>query len=90
MKNDKTKLAIEELTLVLMYLTRFIDDPRHFPDSNYAWKGYDFDVLGKLLDKDYIRDGKHPSKSKKVYLTDEGMKYARELLEKYQIQDWKK
>ena len=89
MEKVETKLALEELTMVLMYLTRFVDDPKHFPDDYYAWKGYAFDIINKLWDADYIRQGKHPSKSKKVYLTEEGMEYAKQLLEKYGIEDWK-
>lgn len=55
----------------------------------YAWKGYDFDILYDLWDEDYIRQGSHPSRTKRVYLTDSGLEYARKLLEKYGISDWK-
>jgi len=91
MKKTETKEAIQELTMILMYLTRFAENEKFFEAQDfYAWKGYDFDVINQLWDDDYIRQGKHPSKSKKVYLTESGKAYAQELLEKYHIEDWKK
>lgn len=39
----------------------------------YAWKGYDFDILNELDEADYIRQGSHPSRSKSVYITENGM-----------------
>ena len=55
----------------------------------YAWKGYDFDILNELDDADYIRQGKHSSRSKSVYITESGMEQAKELLSKYGISEWK-
>ena len=62
-----------------------------FHDSTdfYAWKGYDFYILNELDDADYIRQGKHSSRSKSVYITESGMEQAKELLSKYGISDWK-
>ena len=55
---DKTsaKIAMEELTMMLLYLSHFTEKGR-FSNGNdlYAWKGYNFDVLNKLDDEDYIR-----------------------------------
>ena len=88
---DKTsaKIAMEELTIMLLYLSRFTEEDR-FSDGNdlYAWKGYNFDVLNKLDDEDYIRQGSHPSRTKSVYITEEGIKRAKELMEKYGVEDW--
>ena len=88
---DKTsaKIAMEELTIMLLYLSRFTEEDR-FSDGNdlYAWKGYNFDVLNKLDDKDYIRQGSHPSRTKSVYITEQGIKRAKELMEKYGVEDW--
>lgn len=88
---DKTsaKIAMEELTMMLLYLSRFTETDR-FSDENdlYAWKGYNFDVLNKLDDEDYIRQGSRPSRTKSVYITEEGVKKAKELMEKYGIEDW--
>ena len=88
MERTEAKQAMKELTMALLYLSRFCErekfaEAEHF----YAWKGYDFDVLNKLDDEDLIHQGSHRSKS--VYLTEAGKEYARSLLEKYGIDDWK-
>ena len=90
---DKVKAeeAMRELTLMLLYLSRFaqgekFDEAKDF----YTWKGYDFDILNELDDADYIRQGSHPSRSKSVYITESGMEQARELLTKYGIDDWRR
>ena len=81
--------AQKELTMILLYLSRFAEGSR-FSDGTdfYAWKGYDFDVLNSLDDEDYIRQGDRPSRRKSVYLTETGIDYAKDLLEKYGIADW--
>ena len=59
---DKTdaKIAMEELTMMLVYLSHFTEQDRFAnKDDKYAWKGYNFDVLNKLDEKDYIRQGSH-------------------------------
>lgn len=87
---DKTNAseAMKELTLLLMYLSRFSEKDRFSNGEDfYAWKGYDFDIINGLNDEDFIRQGKHPSRSKSVYLTDTGIDYAKELMEKYGIKD---
>ena len=88
MEHTEPKQAMKELTMMLIYLSRFCErekfaEAKHF----YAWKGYDFDVLDGLDDEDVIRHGSRRSKS--VYLTETGKEYARSLLEKYGIDDWK-
>ena len=88
---DKTsaKIAMEELTLMLFYLSHFTEMDRFSNENDlYAWKGYNFDVLNKLDDEDYIRQGSHPSRTKSVYITEEGIKKAKELMEKYGVEDW--
>lgn len=69
---DKTdaKIAMEELTMMLIYLSHFTEQDRFAnKDDKYAWKGYNFDVLNKLDEKDYIRQGSHRAKS--MYITKE-------------------
>ena len=85
---DKTnpEKAIKELTMLLMYLTRFNEGNRFGSDLDIAWKGYDFDIINELDEEDYIRQGNHRSKS--VAITAEGMKLSQELLDKYNISDW--
>ena len=88
MGNIKAEEAMRELTLMLLYLSRFAQGENfHEAADFYAWKGYDFDVLNGLDDEDLIRQGSRRSKS--VYLTETGKEYARSLLEKYGIDDWK-
>lgn len=78
---------IEELTLLLMYLTSwkedgFIVDDKGFPKDakiRTCWKGYSFDVINKLTDKNYL----YFSKGKSVTLTPEGEKLAKQLIHKY-------
>ena len=90
MEKINTEKAMQELTMMLIYLSRFTQGDR-FTDAKdfYAWKGYNFDILNKLSDFDYIRQGDRPSCSKSVYITDSGIEQAKELLNKYGIEDWK-
>ena len=80
---------IEELTLLLMYLTSWEEDG-YVADENgmpkeakikTCWKGYSFDVVDKLMDEKYLYFSKYKNKS--VTLTKEGEKLAKELVEKY-------
>ncbi|GAA0123902.1 MAG: transposase [Clostridium argentinense] len=85
---DKTpaKEAIRELTLALMYLTRFSSHDRFSESENNAWKGYPFEAMDELEEYRFINQGSHRSKS--VHIYDEGLEKARALLEKYGIEDW--
>lgn len=73
--------AIEELTLLLLYLTsweeRALPD---FPPVHRAWKGFRFEVLDALEEKDLISQTR---RAKSVYLTEAGLQKARELMVKY-------
>lgn len=71
--------TVKELTLLLMYLTSWEEDVG-FAQARHTWKGYPFDVINELTDEDLI-SGSHRSKS--VYLTDEGIKEAEQLVKKY-------
>ena len=80
--------AKKELTMMLMYLSRFTDNDRlSGSKDNITWKGYDFDILNGLDDEDFIRQGEHPYRNKTVFITDSGIDYAKELLEKYGISE---
>lgn len=72
MEKTKAKIVLEELTMIMLYL---------------SWKGYNFDVLNKLDDEDYIRQGTRPSRSKSVYITRAGIDKAKELMKKYGIEE---
>lgn len=87
---DKTtpKNAMKELTMILMYLSRFNENKDRDLTLDMAWGGYDFGVINELDEEDYIRQGRYRSKS--VAITEEGMNLARKLLNKYNIEDWQK
>ncbi len=90
MGNIKAEEAMKELTLMLLYLSRFAQGEKFSEATDfYAWKGYNFDILNELDDADYIRQGRRPSRSKSVYITKSGMEQARALLSRYGIDDWK-
>ena len=80
---------IEELTLLLMYLTSWEEESLYYDENNTlnkdtlknAWKGYLFEVINELTDKGYLFPSKYKNKS--VTLTKEGEKLAKELVEKY-------
>lgn len=87
MEKIDAKTAMEELSMMLIYLSHFTERDRFAnSDDKYAWKGYDFDILNQLDEKDYIRQGSHRSKS--MYITKEGEAKAKELMEKYNVADW--
>lgn len=80
---------IEELTLLLMYLTSWEEESLYYDEDDNlnkdifknTWKGYSFDAINELTDKGYLFPSKHKNKS--VTLTKEGQKLAKELIEKY-------
>lgn len=80
---------IEELTLLLMYLTSWNEESLYYDKNNSldkeviknAWKGYSYDVINKLTDKGYLFPTRYKTKS--VVLTKEGEKLAESLIDKY-------
>lgn len=84
MNKKSREQAIEELSLMLLYLTRFQDSNEFCRYMEPSWKGYDFDALNKLEQKDYLYQ---PKKSKCVYLSEEGKARARKLLSEYGLAD---
>ncbi|TFB24069.1 transposase [Filobacillus milosensis] len=74
---------ITELTLLLLYITSWKEDD--LPnDMRRSWKGYPFEALNDLMDQDFIRGS---YKAKSTYLTEEGIKEAEKLVEKYLSDD---
>jgi hypothetical protein len=63
---------IDDAALALLYLT--------LHDGSRAWKGMDWDVLGRLHDKGMIADP--VGKVKSVVFTEEGLERSRDLFEK--------
>lgn len=80
---------IEELTLLLIYLTSWEEENLYYDENDNlnkdvfknSWKGYSFDAINELTDKGYLFPSKHKNKS--VILTKKGEKLAKELMEKY-------
>lgn len=75
---------IKELTLLLLYLTSWTEK-EPYGEYQRAWKGYDFEILNRLEDERLI--GGSTYKAKSTYITDEGIKKAKELMKKYKIKD---
>ena len=71
---------IDELTLLLLYLTSFEEKTVLGETTARSWKGYPFETLDNLTNKDLLFSS---NKSKSVYLTENGMKLAKKLMEKY-------
>jgi GNAT superfamily N-acetyltransferase len=84
MNKKSRQQAIEELSLMLMYLTRFQDDNEFCRYMETSWRNYDFNALDELEKKDLLYQ---PKKSKCVYLSEEGKARAQKLLDEYQIAD---
>jgi ribosomal protein S18 acetylase RimI-like enzyme len=84
MNKKSQQQAIEELSLMLMYLTRFQDNNEFCRYMETSSKSYDFNALDELEKKDLLYQ---PKKSKCVYLSEKGKAQARELLDEYQIAD---
>lgn len=81
MDKKRYEETLEELTLMLMYLTRFQDDDSKFQEI--SWKGYPFATMNQLEEADQIIQFR-----KYVQLTEEGRNRARALLAKYQLADF--
>lgn len=47
MNRTKPEEAVKELTMLLMYLTRFHEKNHLIETCDIAWKGYDFDIINK-------------------------------------------
>lgn len=88
MEHTEAKQAMKELTMMLIYLSRYCEQ-EEFAESEcvYAWKSYDPHVLNELNDEDLIRQGSR--KSRRVYLSETGKAHTKSLLKKYDIGDWK-
>ncbi|SFC84508.1 DUF6429 family protein [Bacillus sp. UNCCL81] len=74
---------IDDLTLLLLYLTAFEENTVLDETTLRSWKGYPFDTLNKLSDNNLIF---FSNRAKSVYLTEDGIELANKLLQKYTIQ----
>ena len=80
--------ALHDLTLALIYLTRFTDNKADFFNTTEfrAWKNYNWDTIDELNAEGLV-SSKHGNKS--LWLTEDGVKRAREILAELGIDDWK-
>lgn len=86
-KKDYQK-AVEELSLMLMYLTRTQDESEYCRYRELSWKGYDFQMLDSLEEAELIDQPRgRRGYGKYLYLTEEGRKKAQALLEEYGLCD---
>lgn len=83
MKNEERQFweTLEDLSLLLMYLTRFREDEKD--ELWQAWKGYDFRIMDTLQGKKYIS---FSHRAKRVYLQQKGIEKAKQLMRKYKIE----
>ena len=72
---DYDKDKVDDCTLALMYLV--IHGDKYV---TRAWKGFDWDTLDRLHEKDLISDPK--GKARSVIITEEGEKKSEELFRK--------
>jgi Domain of unknown function (DUF6429) len=77
-QNEKNKLK-NELALALIYLSSW-EEKQLNSISRRAWKGYDFHLLDQLEEEGFID---FSVKAKSLYLSDEGIRKAIQLVEKF-------
>lgn len=75
MQYDKDK--VDDYTLALLFLVMWSEKNM----GTRAWKGFDWDTMNRLFEKGYIDNPK--SKTKSVYVTEEGFAKAKELFIKF-------
>ncbi len=88
MERKSRQEAIDDLTLALLYLTRFNDGVgNHFDEM--AWKNYDFESIERLDAEGFIIDPKRSRGGtyKYSYLTEKGREKARDLLKELGAMD---
>lgn len=80
---------IDDLTLTLLYLTRF-NDSEGSPFNEIAWKNYALEAIKRLDNDDLIVNPKRGMSDgcKYAYLTEKGRKKARELLREFGAEDY--
>ena len=82
MNKDTHDKTIKELTLMLLYLNSWTE--KGFPDNcRRSWKNHDFDTLDTLAEDELISDSR---RAKSVYLYEDGINTAKDLLKKYGIE----
>jgi hypothetical protein len=78
------KTFLEDLTLLVIYLSSSEESAGPGMAVRRAWKGYLFEVLDALDEKGFIDQGRRGAKS--LYLTERGIRRAQKLAEEYGAQ----
>ncbi|MDO4537949.1 MAG: DUF6429 family protein [Coriobacteriales bacterium] len=74
---------LHDLTLMLLYVSSW-EEKGYFDETVHrAWKGYDFETLDLLADEGFISGTR---RAKSVYLEDEGVERAQQLLKDYGLE----
>ncbi len=74
MQIDEEKVS--DVVLALLYLTRFEES-----GIIRSWKSYDWGILNRLYEKEFISNPK--TKAKSIVLTENGVEKSKVLIEKY-------
>ena len=74
---------MQDLALALMYLSSWEEEAFNETVCR-AWKGYDFDIIDQLKEEGMID---FSYKAKSLCLSEEGIKKAKELVERFMCQD---
>jgi DNA-binding PadR family transcriptional regulator len=77
-----TDQAVEDLTLLLLYLTSWEEKVYGDLTVHRAWKGYLFEVLDALEEAGYLNQTR---RAKSVTLTEAGLEQARALAARYLV-----
>ena len=70
MEKTRPDVAMKELAMMLMYLSRIVEKGASMP---YAWKGYDFQVLNDLDTDGCIDQGRYGTKRAYILDNEEGL-----------------
>ena len=74
--------VVKELVLALLYITSWEEDEYDFK-YNRSWKGYPFELMDELREENLISGS---NRAKSIYLSDEGVKEALRIIEKYNFE----
>ena len=77
-----SKQAVKELTMMLLYLTSWTERGPY--SILQSWKGYDFDILNEMEEEGLISGS---VRAKSVVLSEDGIRAAKELLQKYGLDE---
>lgn len=75
---DYDKDKVDDLTLALLFL---VTHDRQEGLGARAWKGFDWDTMGRLYEKGFITNP--ASKAKSVAMTEDGYKKSEKLFSKH-------